>query len=188
MEIALSVALGIGLSAACGFRIFVPFTIMSLAALSGHLTLTEGWQWIGSYPALVVFATATGLEIAAYYIPWLDNLLDSIATPAAIVAGSVAAAAAITGMSPMLTWVVAIIAGGGAAAGVQGATVLARGASSVMTMGVGNPVVATGELAGSIMTALAAIAVPLITLLGLGVVAIVVVRKLSVRQHRPIRA
>lgn len=187
MEIALSLALGIGLSAACGFRIFVPFTIMSVAALSGNLTLSEGWQWIGSYPALIIFATATVLEIAAYYVPWLDNLLDSIATPAAIVAGAVAAAAVITGMSPMLTWVLAIIAGGGAAAAVQGATVVVRGASTLTTMGVANPVVATGELAGSVATSLMALVIPVVTLLGLAVVVFAVLRKFDSRPRTPLQ-
>jgi hypothetical protein len=78
-----AIALGVGLSAAVGFRIFVPFTVMSVAALTGNLNLTSGFDWIGTWPALVLFATATALEIGAYYIPWLDNALDTLATPAA---------------------------------------------------------------------------------------------------------
>ena len=93
METLLAISLGIGLSAACGFRVFVPLLVMSVASLSGHLTLAPGFQWIGSYPALVTFSVATFAEIAGYYIPWVDHLLDTIATPAAepvpeMVAGS----------------------------------------------------------------------------------------------------
>lgn len=87
MELLLSICLGIGLSAACGFRVFVPFLIMSISSLTGHLALSPNFQWIGTYPAVVSFAVASLLEITGYYIAWLDNLLDTIATPAAIIAG-----------------------------------------------------------------------------------------------------
>jgi len=82
----LSLAIGIGLSAACGFRVFVPFLVMSIAAQAGYLQLANGWEWIGSTPAIIAFAVAAILEIVAYYVPWLDNLLDTVATPAAVVA------------------------------------------------------------------------------------------------------
>src|SRR5438876_9605685 len=139
MDTALSICVGIGLSAACGFRVFVPLLIMSIASLSGHLTLASQFQWIGTYPALIAFGVATALEIGGYYIPWLDHLLDTMATPAAIVAGTVVTAAIVTNTSPMLKWTLAIIAGGGAAGLVQGTTVLARGVSTATTGGLGNP-------------------------------------------------
>src|SRR2546422_4079009 len=109
METLLSICLGIGLSAACGFRVFVPLLVMSIAALSGHLTLAHGFEWIGTYSALIAFAVATCLEIGGYYIPWLDNLLDTIASPAAIIAGTLITASLITGVSPFLKWTLAII-------------------------------------------------------------------------------
>lgn len=164
LDVLLSLALGIGLSAAAGFRVFVPFLVMSAAALSGNLHLSEGWAWIGTYPALLAFATAGILEVAAYYIPWLDNMLDTVATPAAVVAGVVVTAAVVTGLSPFLTWTLAIIAGGGTAGLIQSGTVLARGLSSATTLGVGNFTVATGELAGSVVTSILAVALPWLTL------------------------
>src|ERR1043165_470437 len=100
MDTALSICVGVGLSAACGFRVFVPLLIMSIASISGHLHLAQGFAWIGSYPALIAFGVATVLEIAGYYIPWLDHLLDTMATPAAIVAGTIVTASFVTGMSP----------------------------------------------------------------------------------------
>src|ERR1041385_7477388 len=160
MNILLSVCLGIGLSAACGFRVFVPLLVMSIASLSGHLALAHGFEWIGTYPALVTFAVATCVEIAAYYIPWVDNFLDTIATPAAIVAGTLVTASLVTDVSPLLKWTLAIIAGGGAAAAVQGTTVVARGASSAGTGGLANPLLATVELAGSVVTSVLAILAP----------------------------
>src|SRR2546421_12429530 len=102
METVLGVCLGIGLSAACGFRIFVPLLVMSIASLSGHLALAPGFSWIGTYPALITFSVATVLEVGGYYIPWLDHLLDTMATPAAIVAGAVGAASSVKNNSPLM--------------------------------------------------------------------------------------
>src|SRR3974377_1629839 len=112
METVLSVCVGIGLTAACGFRVFVPLLVMSIASLSGHLTLAHGFDWIGTYPALIAFSVATALEIAGYYIPWVDHLLDTLATPAAVVAGTVVTASMVGGMSPLLKLTLAVLAGG----------------------------------------------------------------------------
>jgi hypothetical protein len=165
IETFLGIAVGIGLSAACGFRVFVPLLVMNLAALTGHLHLAPGFEWIGSYYATVAFATATIIEVLAYYIPWLDHILDLIASPAAIIAGTIVTASMVMEMSPFLKWTLAIIAGGGAAAIVQGTTVALRTKSSALTAGIGNPLVATGELAGSVVTALLAVIVPILCLI-----------------------
>lgn len=164
-ELLLSLALGIGLSAACGFRIFVPFLVMSVAAQAGYLQLAPGWEWIGSTPAIIAFAVAAILEVVAYYVPWLDNFLDTVATPAAVVAGIVATAAVVSGMSPFLTWTLAAIAGGGAAGMIQSGTVLLRGMSSITTMGMGNFAVSSSELAGSFFLSILAFFMPIVTLL-----------------------
>ncbi len=163
METFLSVCLGVGLSAACGFRVFVPLLVMNIAALSGHLHFAHGFEWLGSYPALVTFSVATVLEIAGYYIPWVDHLLDTIATPAAIVAGTIVTASMVSDMSPFLKWTLAAIAGGGAAAAVQTTTVITRGASTATTAGLGNPIVATAELGGAVVLSILAIVAPVLT-------------------------
>jgi len=162
METLLSIGLGIGLSAACGFRVFVPLLIMGLAAQAGHLTLAPGFEWIGTSPALAAFAVAVCFEIAAYFVPGVDNLLDAVVTPAAIVAGTLVMAAAVSEMTPWLKWTLAVIAGGGAAATVQVATAFTRGATTVTTGGLGNPLVATMELGGAMTLSLLAIALPFI--------------------------
>src|SRR5215813_12345897 len=113
METLLSICLGIGLSAACGFRVFVPLLALSIAGLAGHVSLSPGFQWIASYPALITFSVVTVLEICGYYIPWVDHLLDTIATPAAIIAGILVTASLVTNMSPLMKWTLAVIAGGG---------------------------------------------------------------------------
>jgi hypothetical protein len=143
-----SVPIGIGLSAACGFRVFVPLLVMSIASLAGHLPLSPGFEWIGSYSALLAFAVGTAGEIAGYYIPWVDHLLDVVASPAAVVAGIILMASSVVGVSPFLRLLLAIVAGGGTAAMLQSITGLARVSSTATTADPGNPVVSTIEAAG----------------------------------------
>jgi hypothetical protein len=160
MNVITSVAVGIGLAAACGFRIFVPFLVMGAAARLGWLPLSAGFLWLGSDEALLALAVATVVEAAAYKVPWLDHLLDLLASPAAVLAGALAAAAVVTDLPPLLRFAVAVVGGGGAAALVQGATVLARLKSTAITGGLANPLVALIELVGSIVTSVLAVLVP----------------------------
>jgi len=162
METLLGLVVGIGLSAACGFRVFVPLLGMSIASLIGYLSLSSGFEWIGSWPALIAFATATLFEIGAYYIPWLDHVMDTIATPGAIVAGSIVTASMIGDISPFLKWSLAIIAGGGVAGTVQSGTVAVRGLLTSTTGGLGNFLLATTELFGSVLTTVFAIVIPIV--------------------------
>lgn len=165
LELFLSLALGIGLSAACGFRVFVPLLVISAAARGGFLVLAPGFEWMGSYPALLAFAVATVLEILAYYIPWVDNALDGVAGPAAVVAGAVITASMVTGVDPWLQWTLAIIAGGGAAGIVQAGTTVLRGMSTLATGGLGNFIVSTLEWIGAFTTSLLAVLFPVVALL-----------------------
>lgn len=187
METLVSIGLGIGLSAACGFRVFVPLLIASIAGLTGWLPLaSDGLNWIGTWPALIVFATATVLELLAYFIPWVDNIMDSITTPAAVVAGVLVSASTMVDLPPLMRWTVALIAGGGIAGLIQGTTVLARVKSSTLTAGIGNPVIAIGEFIGSVITSLLAILVPVVTLalILLGVIALFRLRVRLNQNHR----
>ena len=158
----LNLAIGIGLAAACGFRVFIPMVVMSLATRAGYLSLGDDFQWIASTPALIIFGLATVLEIGAYYIPFLDNLLDVLATPSAVIAGIITTASQVTDVHPLLGWSVAIIAGGGAAGLVQGLTTFGRQVSSVSTAGFGNPILSTVEAGASVFfTVLAVFVAPL---------------------------
>ena len=105
-----SIIVGLTLSAACGFRIFVPPLVISLAVIFGHLPITSGFEWVGTYPALWAFAIATVVEIGAYYVPVLDNLLDTLATPTALAVGTFVAAAVFPDSDPLLQWTMAAIA------------------------------------------------------------------------------
>jgi len=162
-----SVLLGLGLSAACGFRVFVPMMVISLAARTGYLTLSDRFEWIGTPAALLAFTVATVLEIGAYYVPWLDNLLDTVASPAAVVAGIVATASVVTGMDPFMKWTLAIIAGGGLAGTIQLLTAGTRLTSTLATAGIGNPLVASVETASSITLSVLAVLVPIAAALAL---------------------
>lgn len=161
----LSVALGIALAAAAGLRVFVPLFALGVAARAGYVPLADGFEWLASTPALIVLGTATLVEIVAYYVPYLDHLLDVIASPSAVLAGIVATAAVLTDMPPVVKWTVAIIAGGGAAGLVQGASVAARIGSTATTGGLGNFVLSSLETFGAVGTVILAIALPLLALL-----------------------
>jgi len=168
----LAVLIGIGLSAACGFRIFIPLLVMSLASATGHIELSESMNWVSSYPAIIALSVASLLEVTAYLIPFVDNLLDIAAGPAAVVAGTIATAAFITDMSPFVKWSVAIIAGGGAAASVQSVTTIARTTSSTMTAGFGNSILSIGEAVGAVFLSVLSILVPFIAIFCVGVLII----------------
>jgi Domain of unknown function (DUF4126) len=160
-DLAISIALGVVLAAATGFRVFLPMLIMSGAAYTGHLSLDNSFAWLATPFALTMLGVAALVEVLAYYIPGVDNLLDALATPAAFVAGTIVAAAVMTDLPPMAKWTAAVIAGGGTASLTQGVTTILRAKSTVMTGGLGNPVIATGELGGSVLLSLLALAAPL---------------------------
>ena len=157
-QVLMAIGVGIGLSAACGFRVFVPLLAIGLAKRAGSSYIPDaGFGWVDSDLALIVLAAATAVEIGAYYIPWLDNALDSIATPAATVAGTLVMVGMLDGMPTPLQWGVGIVGGGGSALSVQGLTVLTRGASTVATAGLGNPLVSTTENIGSTLLSVVAV-------------------------------
>ena len=164
VSLAVSIALGIGLAAAVGFRVFLPLLVASVAAYTGHLHLNEGFAWLGSLTAVTMLGVAALVEVAAYYIPAVDNLLDTVTAPLALVAGTVVSAAVIADMPPLIKWSTAIIAGGGVAAITQGVTTLVRAKSTVFTAGLGNPVVSTAEMVAAAVISLLALLAPLAAL------------------------
>ncbi len=177
--------MGIALSACCGFRVFIPLLGASFATYQNWFALPADMNWIGSQPALICFSTAALLEIAAYYIPFVDNLLDTIATPLAAVAGTVLAASflPIADFNPLLKWLLAIVAGGGAAVTVQTGTGLLRLASTKTTAGTGNSFVATGEnalaISGTVLSFLAPVVIAVVFVMLIGWIFRKIVKKLS---------
>ncbi len=182
METVTGILVGLGLSAACGFRVFVPLLVAGLAARFGGLAVVPGFAWIGSTPALVAFGAATGLEIIGYYIPWIDNLLDALAAPAAVAAGILLMASSLVDCGPFLRWTLALVAGGGTAGVFQALTTGARQVSSISTGGLGNPVLATVEGGSSALLSVLAIALPVAALALIILMLVVVVRLVPLRR------
>lgn len=157
-----SICLGIGLAASVGFRVFLPLFTLSLAAYFNVWELNESWQWVGSSPALITLGVATGVEIFAYFIPYIDNALDSLAVPLAALAGTAVMLSTVADLSPVVTWALAIIAGGGTAAAISGSAGTTRLASTATTGGLGNPIVSTVETGTSAFMSVLSIFVPVI--------------------------
>ncbi|MEQ1127508.1 DUF4126 domain-containing protein [Acinetobacter johnsonii] len=166
METILGLCIGIGLSAACGFRVFVPLLVMSLASIMGWFEPMQGFEWLSMPSVCIALAIATVCEIAAYYIPWVDNALDTIATPVAMVAGTLTTMAVSSGeMSQFASWAAAIIIGGGTAGAVKMSTVAVRGVSTATTGGVANPLVSTVEWIGAVLLSVLSLLVPVLVVI-----------------------
>jgi hypothetical protein len=164
MESVVAVVMGIGLAASCGFRVFVPLLVASAGTHAGYLEVASGFEWLGSWPALIGFGVAAAIEIISFYVPWIDHILDAIASPFAVAAGIILFAASLVEFDPFLQWSLAVIAGGGSAAVVQGATVVTRAASTMTTGGLANFVVSTFETLAGVLFSVLSIVVPIVAL------------------------
>lgn len=177
METIFALCIGVGLSAACGFRVFVPLLVMSVASILGWFEPMKGFEWLTMPSVCIGLAVATILEIGAYYIPWVDNALDTISTPAAMIAGTLTTMAVSTGeMSQFASWAAALIIGGGTAGAVQLSTVAVRGVSTATTGGVANPLLSTGEWISALVVSLLSFIVPVLVVIVGAILMIVVVR------------
>ena len=164
-ETIFSILLGIGLAASVGFRVFVPLFALSLASFYEIMPLNESWQWVGSMPAMITLGIATIVEIVAYIIPWLDNLLDTIAVPLAAVAGTAVMLSTAADLDPVVTWSLAIIAGGGTATAIKTSTSTTRLASTATTGGIANPVVSTVETGTSVVMSVLSFVAPVLAII-----------------------
>ena len=164
MELIISIVLGFSLAAAAGFRVFIPLLVLSLAAHYGWFPVNESWGWVGSTAALWLLGVAAGVEVFAYFIPYVDNVLDTISVPLAGVAGSLLMLATMGDLNPAFSWALAIIAGGGAAAAISGTASATRLTSTATTGGIANPVVATTETGAATVVSVASIFSPFIAL------------------------
>jgi len=152
IQIILSLSLGLGLAAACGFRVFIPPLMMGVASRVDLYELEGSFIWVGEDWAIAVFAVATLLEISGYYIPWIDNLLDTIATPAAVIGGIFVTSASLEGdVDPSIQWILAAVAGGSTAGVIQLGTVATRAVSTGTTGGLANPIISTLEAVASLI-------------------------------------
>jgi hypothetical protein len=167
----LSAFIGIGLAAASGFRVFLPMFAVSLASYMHWIPMNENFEWLSGLPTLITTGIATIVEILAYYIPFVDHLLDTISVPMATIAGSVLFASQFADLGTFPQWALALIAGGGTAATISSGFAGLRAASTATTGGLGNSVVGTAETAGAGIMAFLAMAAPVIA----GICAILIV-------------
>lgn len=181
-ETILSIFLGIGLAASVGFRVFLPLFALSLASYFGVWELNDNWEWIGSLVAVMTLGSATLLEVFAYFIPWFDNLLDSIAVPLAAIAGTAVMVSTVADLDPVITWSLAIIAGGGTATAIKSAGATGRLASSVTTGGIANPVLSTVETGTAVVVTAASIFAPI-----LAAVLVIIILFIIFRIYRSLR-
>tara|TARA_B100000214_G_scaffold227945_1_gene166120 strand:+ start:89 stop:670 length:582 start_codon:yes stop_codon:yes gene_type:complete len=152
LQIILSLSLGLGLAAACGFRVFIPPLMMGVANRFDLYELEGSFTWVGETWAIAIFGIATILEVGGYFIPWIDNLLDTVATPAAILGGIFVTSASLEGeMDPSTQWMLSIIAGGGVSGTIQLGTVATRAISTGTTGGLANPLISLLEAVASIV-------------------------------------
>jgi hypothetical protein len=165
METILSIFLGIGLAASVGFRVFLPLFALSLATYFGKWDLNESWLWVGSSTAVITLGIATLVEVVAYYIPIVDNLLDTVAIPLATIAGTAVMVSTVADLSPVITWALAIIAGGGTAVAVKSAASVTRLGSTVSTAGFGNPIVSTLETGTSVVMSIVSVFLPVLAII-----------------------
>lgn len=164
IETIISICLGVGLSASVGFRVFLPLFTLSLASYFDVWQLNESWLWIGSTTALIILGVATIVEIIAYFIPYIDNLLDTISVPLAALAGTAIMLSTVIDLSPAITWTLAIIAGGGTAVAVAGTSSVTRLTSTTTTGGVANPIVSTFETGTSVVMSIVSIFLPILAI------------------------
>jgi hypothetical protein len=165
IESILSICLGIGLAASAGFRVFLPLFALSMAGYFNFLELNESWIWLGSLSSMIILGVATMVEIVAYIIPYVDNLLDSIAVPLAALAGTIVVLSTLVNFSPEITWALAIIAGGGTAAVISGSSGATRLTSTATTGGIGNPVVSFIETGTAIVMSFISIVLPIVAII-----------------------
>ena len=177
-----SACIGVGLAACCGFRVFVPLLIASVATKLGIIGVMDGFEWLSQWPALIGLSAATIFELGAYYIPWLDNALDTLATPISIAAGTLLSTSFLNIDSPVLQWGMGLMLGGGSAGIVQAGTSLLRLGSTATTGGLGNPVVATGENIASFVFSILTVLLPLVAIIVVGVVVIFIISQLAAKR------
>lgn len=177
MSIALSIAMGLALAAAAGFRAFVPLLAASIAIHFGLVEAAPGFSWLGEPVVLVALSVATLAEVAAYYIPGVDHLLDFIAAPVAVAAGIVAAAGVMVGMPDWLRWFTAIGAGGAVATATHALNAVGRAKTGIASGGLGNPAYSTAELAGSVLLAILGFLLPFVAVIAAVAIGVMLLKR-----------
>lgn len=182
----LAVALGVGLAASAGFRVFVPLFAASVAGHYGVLPLSGAWLWLGSPVAMIVLGVAVIVESASYLVPYVDHVLDLLAVPLAGAAGTLLVMTQTAGLDPALSWGLALIGGGGTAMAISGATAGGRLASTATTGGLANPVYAAGETGTAIGLSVLSLFLPVVAV-GVGLLLLLLLVVWWLRRRAPVQ-
>jgi hypothetical protein len=173
LSVVMSIAAGLALAAAAGFRAFVPLLAAGLAIHFGYMEPARGFDWLGEPVVLVALSVATAAEIAAYYLPGVDHVLDLIGAPVAVAAGIVAAAGVMVGLPDWLRWLTAIGAGGAIATAGHALNAVGRAKTGATS----------GGLGGSLLFAALALLLPVLALIA---IVVLVAWALKRRRRRPV--
>lgn len=158
-----TLALAIGLAASTGLRAWLPLLATSLLARFDVVTLGDSFAFLSSTPAIVLFAVATVLEIAADKIPVLDHGLDVVSTVIRPIAAAVLAGAVMFQIhDPLWAMVLGLIVGAPTALVPHAVKSGVRVASTATTGGLTNPVVSVAEDTASLTMVVLAVVVPIV--------------------------
>lgn len=153
---AINILLGLALATATGFRIFLPMFFLSLASHFEWIALPEKLSWLEGETALIVLGMAMVIELVSYLIPGVDNIMDVIDTPIAVIVG-VLVVFSVVEVNLMMEWILAIVIGGVVPAVLKAFKATIRGAITVMTGGLGNGFFSVFEALSSMFIVVVAI-------------------------------
>lgn len=173
----LPILAGILLAAATGFRVFLPLAALSWAANLNYFELQPSLGWLGTKTAAGILTAAVVIEILADKFPAVDNFLDSINTFVKPIAGALVMAAPLISLDPAYAIVIGIAAGSTVAGGIHLLKAKARLAANLLTFGLAAPVLSVAEDAFTLLVIAAAIFVPLVGLVLVGVIFFFLIRK-----------
>ncbi len=140
-----SLILGVSLAAACGLRAFLPLFVAGMAARLGFVDLGEAFQWLCATPCLLALGVGVVVELLADKVPFLNHLLDLIATPVRTGAGMLVVAATLVDVPTWIVALLALIVGGGIALTVHLARAGMRVTSTAASAGAATPAVSLLE-------------------------------------------
>jgi len=181
---------GTGLAASAGLNAYIPLLVMGLLArFTDLIDLPSGWTWLSHGWVLVILAILLAVEVVADKVPVVDHINDVVQTVVRPTAGGLAFGAGSASQTVTVSdpasffgshqWV-PVAAGVLIALSVHGVKAAARPVVNVSTAGFGAPVVSTIEDIGSVLLSVLAILMPVLVVVGLGLLvwgAVAIVRR-----------
>lgn len=152
----------LGFAGAAGLNGWIPLLVTVLAARSGTLDLGDTLDGLGSTTALVLVSVGFVIDFVGDKIPAVDHVLHAIGGVVQPASGAVVAASQAGADVPP---VVLAVAGAATAGSIHAGRALVRPASTVTTVGAGNPVLSLAEDVGSLALSVLAIVAPLLAVL-----------------------